>query len=142
MVLATQTNAFIAHVGIVLHNFVHSNDMVRNTPKHEFWVYWSGLDAFVVKNSKVVSATQTGAFIAHVGPVLHNFLHSNEMVRNTPKHEFWVSWSGLDAFIAKNSNVISATQPSALRAHVGPVLHNFVHNNDMVRNTTKHQFRV
>ena len=46
--------------------------MERNTPKHEYWVKWSGLDAFVVKNSKVVSATQTGALIAHVEPVLHN----------------------------------------------------------------------
>ena len=48
------------------------------------------MDAFVEKNTKVVSATQTVAFIAHVGPVLHNFVHSIEMVRNTFKHELWV----------------------------------------------------
>ena len=57
---------------------------------HEFWVYWSVLDAFVAKNSNVVSATQTGALIAHVALVLHNFMLSNEMVQKTPKHEFWV----------------------------------------------------
>ena len=29
------------------------------------------MDALVVKNSTLVSATQNGALIAHVGPVLH-----------------------------------------------------------------------
>jgi hypothetical protein len=27
------------------------------------------------------------------------------MVRYTPKHEFWVPWSGSGAFVVKNSNV-------------------------------------
>ena len=53
------------------------------------------------KNTTVVSATQTGALIEHVVPVLHNSMHSNEMVRNTPKHKFWILWSGLDAFVEK-----------------------------------------
>ena len=48
------------------------------------------MDAFVAKNSKVVSATQNGALIAYVGPVLHNCMHSNKMVLNTPKLEFLV----------------------------------------------------
>jgi hypothetical protein len=26
------------------------------------------------------------------------------MVRNAPKYEFWVEWSGSDAFVAKNSD--------------------------------------
>ena len=30
------------------------------------------MDALVVKNSILVSATETGALIAHVGPVLQN----------------------------------------------------------------------
>ena len=30
------------------------------------------MDALVVKNSTLVSETETGALIAHVGPVLHN----------------------------------------------------------------------
>jgi hypothetical protein len=29
----------------------------------------------------------------------------NETIRNAPKHEFWVQWSGSDAFVAKNSDV-------------------------------------
>jgi hypothetical protein len=28
-----------------------SNETVRNAQKHEFWVYWSGSGAFVVKYS-------------------------------------------------------------------------------------------
>jgi hypothetical protein len=31
-------------------------------------------------------------------------LCNNEMVRNVPKHEFWVQWSGSGAFVAKNSD--------------------------------------
>ena len=53
---------------------------------HEFWVYWSVLDEFVAKNAKIVSATQTGALKAQVGPFLQNCMHSNKMVRNTAKH--------------------------------------------------------
>jgi hypothetical protein len=26
------------------------------------------------------------------------------MVRNAPKHEFWIQWSGLGAFVAKTSD--------------------------------------
>jgi hypothetical protein len=39
--------------------------------------------------------------MAPVRPVLHRLLCSNEMVRNAPKHEFWVQWSGSGAFGAK-----------------------------------------
>jgi hypothetical protein len=42
--------------------------------------------------------------MAPVQPVLHRLLCSNEKVRNAPKHEFWVQWSGSGAFLAKNSN--------------------------------------
>jgi hypothetical protein len=37
-------------------------------------------------------------------PVLHRLSCSNEMVRNDPKHEFWVQWNGSHAFVAKNSD--------------------------------------
>ena len=86
VVSATQTGALIAHVGLVLHICI-------STVRKWCETHLLGLmewDAFVVKNSKVVSATQTGALIAHLGPVLHNCMRSNEMVRNTPKHKFWV----------------------------------------------------
>jgi hypothetical protein len=36
-----------------------------------------------------------------VRPVLHRLSSTNEMVRNAPKHEFWVQWSGSRAFVAK-----------------------------------------
>jgi hypothetical protein len=42
--------------------------------------------------------------MAPVQPVLHRFSCSNETVRNAPKHEFWVQWSGPGAFVAKNFN--------------------------------------
>jgi hypothetical protein len=34
-----------------------------------------------------------------------------EMVRNAPKHEFWVQWNGSGAFVAKNSNATLFTEP-------------------------------
>jgi hypothetical protein len=42
--------------------------------------------------------------MAPVRPVLYRLSCSNEIVRNVPKHEFWVQWSGLGAFLAINSN--------------------------------------
>jgi hypothetical protein len=33
---------------------------------------------------------------------LHRLSCSNEVVRNTPKHEFRVQWSGSGVFVAKN----------------------------------------
>jgi hypothetical protein len=36
--------------------------------------------------------------------VLHRLSCSDETVRNAPKHEFWVQWSGSGAFVAKNSD--------------------------------------
>jgi hypothetical protein len=35
----------------VLHRLSYSNEMVRNAPKYEFWVYGSGSGVFVAKNS-------------------------------------------------------------------------------------------
>jgi hypothetical protein len=42
--------------------------------------------------------------MALVRPVLHQLSSSKKMVRNSPKHEFWVQWSGSDAFVAKNAD--------------------------------------
>jgi hypothetical protein len=39
-----------------------------------------------------------------VRPVLHQLSCSNKTVRNAPKHELSVQWSGSGAFVAKNSN--------------------------------------
>jgi hypothetical protein len=40
--------------------------------------------------------------MAPVRPVLPRLSRSNKMVRNTPKHEFWVQKSGSGAFVGKN----------------------------------------
>jgi hypothetical protein len=39
-----------------------------------------------------------------VRPVLYRLSCYNETVRNSPKHEFWVQWSGSGAFVAKISD--------------------------------------
>jgi hypothetical protein len=48
--------------------------------------------------------------MALVQLVLHRLSWSNEMVRDDPKHEFWVQWSGSGTFIAKNSDVTSFSE--------------------------------
>jgi hypothetical protein len=40
----------------------------------------------------------------NVQPVLHRLSCSNKTIRNAPKHEFRVQWSGSGAFVAKNSD--------------------------------------
>jgi hypothetical protein len=41
--------------------------------------------------------------MALVRPVWHRLSCSNEMVRNAPKHKFWVQWSGTGAFVEKKA---------------------------------------
>jgi hypothetical protein len=48
--------------------------------------------------------------MAHVRPVLQQLSCSNEMVRNAPKHEFWLQWSGVGALVVKNSDATSFSQ--------------------------------
>jgi hypothetical protein len=49
---------------------------------------------------------RTCVLIAPVRPVLHQLSCSNETVRNTPKHVFWVQWSGSGSFVAKNTDAM------------------------------------
>jgi hypothetical protein len=42
--------------------------------------------------------------MAHVRIVLQRLSCSNETVRNAPKHEFSVQWSGSGAFVAISSS--------------------------------------
>jgi hypothetical protein len=42
--------------------------------------------------------------------VLHRLSCNNETVRNIPKHEFWVQWSGSRAFVAKNLEATSFSE--------------------------------
>jgi hypothetical protein len=43
-------------------------------------------------------------------PVLHQLSCSNETVRNAPKHEFWVQWSGSGAYVATNFDATSFSE--------------------------------
>jgi hypothetical protein len=49
--------------------------------------------------------------MALVRQVLHRLSCSNETVRNAPKHEFCVQWSGSGAFVAKKANATSFIEP-------------------------------
>jgi hypothetical protein len=84
----------MAPVRPVLHQLSCSNEMVRNAPKHEFWVKQSG----------------SCALKAIVRLVLHRLSCCNKMVRNCPKHEFWVEWSGFGAFVVKNFKATSFSE--------------------------------
>jgi hypothetical protein len=48
--------------------------------------------------------------MAPVFPFWRRLSCSNETVRNIPKHEFWVQWSGSGAFVAKNSDTTSFSE--------------------------------
>jgi hypothetical protein len=48
--------------------------------------------------------------MAPVQRVLHRLSCSNETVRNAPKYELWVQWSGSGAFIATNFDATSFSE--------------------------------
>jgi hypothetical protein len=50
-----------------------------------------------------------------VRPVLHRVSCSNETVRDIPKPEFWVQWSGSGAFVAKNSDTTFVTARKSMQ---------------------------
>jgi hypothetical protein len=79
----------MAPVRPVLHRLSSSNETVRNAPKHDFLVHWSGSSAFVAKNFEATSFSEH-ALMAPVRPVLPQLSCSNKMVRNAPEHEFWI----------------------------------------------------
>src|SRR6185436_10972010 len=84
--------------------------IVQYTPKQEFGVQWGGSVVFVVKKS---DATSWHELLHQFGPFCTVFcnatersqMHQNSM--NAMKHEFWLQWGGLGAFIAKNSDTTS-----------------------------------
>jgi hypothetical protein len=53
--------------------------------------------------------------MALVRPVLNRFSCNNETVRDVPKHEFWVQWSGSGAFAAKNSDMTFVTARKSMQ---------------------------
>src|SRR6185437_13322237 len=81
---------------------------VRNAPKHEFWVQWGGLGAFVTKkNPTRLRGTNFCTSSARIAPSFirqPNGPKCIQMVRNAPKHDFRVPWGGSSAFVVKNSD--------------------------------------
>jgi hypothetical protein len=84
--------------------------IVRNAPKHQFWVQWGGSGAFVAKNSDATSCTNFCTSSAHFAPSFvrqPNNPKRTQVVRNAPKCQFKVKCGGSGAFVAKNSDVTS-----------------------------------
>jgi hypothetical protein len=94
----------MALVRYVLHRISCCNETVRNAPKYEFWVQWSGSGGSIAKKANTTSFSEL------VWPVLHRLSCSKETFRNAPKHEFWVQWSGSAAIVAKNLDVTSFSE--------------------------------
>src|SRR6185436_8494656 len=84
--------------------------IVRNTPKRQFWVQWGGSGAFVADNSDATSFHELWTSSAHFAPSLvrqQNGPECTQIVQNAPKHHFRVQCGGSDAFVAKNSDATS-----------------------------------
>ena len=84
--------------------------IVRNAPKHQFWVQWGGSGAFVAKNSDATSCSNFCTSSAHFAP---SFVRQpdgpecNQIIRNTLKHQFRGQQGGSSAFVAKNFEATS-----------------------------------
>ena len=59
---------------------------LRNSQKHEFWVQWGGIGAFVAKMYNMTSWHELFSLIAPVQFKLHRVSYSNETIPNAPKH--------------------------------------------------------
>ena len=85
--------------------------IVRNAPKRHFRVRCGGSGTFIAKNS---DATSWHELLHKFGPFCTEFrkatkrsrMHPNG-IKNAPKHQFRVQWSGSGAFVGKNSDAIS-----------------------------------
>src|SRR6185437_7549980 len=96
-----------------LRNDPKCTQILRNAPKHEFWVQWDGLGAFVAKNPDVTSCTNfciNCTSSPHFAPSfmqLRNDPKCTQILQNISKHYFRVQWDGSGASIAKNPDVTS-----------------------------------
>jgi hypothetical protein len=69
------------------------------------------LGAFAAKNHFVIRAAnfcQLMPILAFIGTRGCYVLHRNDKVQKAPKQDFWIYWSVLGAFVAKNHFVIRA----------------------------------
>src|SRR6185503_16441389 len=96
------------------------NQIVRNAPKHQFRVQWSGSGVFGAKNFDATSfsnfCTSSARFAARFvwqpnGP------KCTQIVRIAPKHKLKVQWGGSCAFVGKN---FDATSWHELLHYFGP----------------------
>ena len=84
--------------------------IVRNTPKHQFRVQYSGSGAFVAKNS---DATSWHELLHLFGLFCKSFVRQpngpecTQMYKTHQNNHLRVQWGGSGAFVAKNSNTIS-----------------------------------
>jgi hypothetical protein len=69
------------------------------------WIGWFRCEKF-----EHIFVYRTCELMALIRPVSHQLSCINKMVRNDPKHEFCVQWSGLGAFVAKNSDATSSRE--------------------------------
>ena len=119
---------------------------VQNTPKHDFWKYWSVLGAFVAKTHFVVRTVIFGQLIpimAYIGPHRCDVFDRNEKVQKAPKHDFSTYWSVLGAFVAKTHFVIRAAnfyQLMQILGYIGTHGCDVFDRNEKVRKAAKHDF--
>jgi len=59
---------------------------LRNSQKHEFWVQWGGIGAFVAKMYNMTSWHEHFSLIAPIQLKLHRVSYSNGTIPNAPKH--------------------------------------------------------
>jgi hypothetical protein len=100
----------MAKVRPVLHQLSCSNEMLRNGPKHEFWVQWSGSRAFVAKNFEAISFSELERYWHLFGQFRIDFRAVTKRSETPQKGSFGsngVDWSGSRAFVAKNFEATS-----------------------------------
>jgi hypothetical protein len=122
--------------------------MVRNEPKCQFRVQWSGSGAFIAKNLTQLHGSNICTSSVRFSPSFvrqPNGSECSQMVQNAPDRQFRVQWVGSGAFVVKNAD---ATSWHELLHWFDPFCIEFrkafkrsrMHPNGMKR--TKHQFRV
>ena len=104
-------------------------------------VQWRGSGVFIAKNSV---ATSWHKLLHQFGPFASSFVRQpngpkcTKFVRNAPKHELRVQWSGLGAFVAKKSRRDFVARTFASMAPVHTVLHRVSCSYETMPNAPKH----
>ena len=117
------SSAQIAPSFVQYRNDPKCTETLRNKPKKEFIVQWTGLGAFIAKMSDTTLWHVLFSVMAPVQPKLHRVSQSNETVPDAPKHyethqEFRVQWSRPGAFVVKMFDTTSWHELFSLTAPV------------------------